>query len=165
MYIDLHLDKVNIKWKQYPFVPNPVHSEEYCAWSIDPLSVYIIINLSLVIAYIRLYWTSWLEKTVALMTVLLLNRIDTKLVTCSKDSKVPFTVTVTNYKSPSSCVWNQIRSLKTCSVATHELLHLHQHQSSHGDHLVDGRGDTQWWCDLICDLWFNKYKRNIAIWR
>ena len=30
-----------------------------------------------------------------------------------------------------------VRSLGTCLVATHELLHLHQDQSSHGEHLVD----------------------------
>ena len=29
------------------------------------------------------------------------------------------------------------------------MLHLHQHQSSHGDHLVDGIGGTPWWCDLL----------------
>ena len=34
-------------------------------------------------------------------------------------------------------------------LATHELLHLHQHQSSHGDHLVDGLEGTPWWCDLL----------------
>ena len=53
----------------------------------------------------------------------------------------------------SSCVWNLIakrnRSLGTCSEATHELLHLHQHQSSHEDHLVYGIGGTLWWCDLL----------------
>ena len=35
------------------------------------------------------------------------------------------------------------------AIATHELLHLHQHQSSHEDHLVDGIGGTPWWCDLL----------------
>ena len=35
-----------------------------------------------------------------------------------------------------------VRSPGICLVATHELLHLHQHQSSHGDHLVDGIGGT-----------------------
>ena len=53
--------------------------------------------------------------------------------------------------SSSSCVWNhknkRNRSLGTCWEATHELLH--QHQSSHGDHLVDDRGGTRCWCDLL----------------
>ena len=61
------------------------------------------------------------------------------------------------------CVWNQktnktkkqnktkeiVKSLGTWWEATHELLHLHQHQSSHGDHLLDDRGGTRWWCDLL----------------
>ena len=44
---------------------------------------------------------------------------------------------------------NIVRSIGNCLVATHELLHLQQHQSSHGDHLVDGIGGTPWWCDLL----------------
>ena len=38
-------------------------------------------------------------------------------------------------------------------VATHELLHLHQHQSSHEDYLVDGTGalrDDVIYCLLVC---------------
>ena len=46
-----------------------------------------------------------------------------------------------------------VRSLGTWWEATHELLHLHQHQSSHGDHLLDDRGGTRWWCDLL-SCWF-----------
>ena len=42
-----------------------------------------------------------------------------------------------------------VRSLGTCWEATHELLHLYRHQSSHGDHLLDDRGGTRWWCDLL----------------
>ena len=39
---------------------------------------------------------------------------------------------------------------KTCWEATHELLHLHQHRSTHGDHLVDdGGGGTGWCRDLL----------------
>ena len=34
-------------------------------WTIDPLVVHNIINGGWVIAYILLYWTSWLEKTIA----------------------------------------------------------------------------------------------------
>ena len=34
-------------------------------------------------------------------------------------------------------------------VTTHKLLHLNQHQSSHGEHLVNSIGDTPWWCDLL----------------
>ena len=57
-------------------------------------------------------------------------------------------------KASSSCVRNQkskgiVRSLETCWESTHELLHLHQHRSSHGHHLVDDRGGTRWWCDLL----------------
>ena len=47
---------------------NSVHSEQYCAWTIDPLSVHNIINgvgsTSVVIAYILLC-TSCFEKTAA----------------------------------------------------------------------------------------------------
>ena len=46
---------------------NSVHSEQYCARTIDPLSVHSFINLCWVVACIRLYWTTWLEKTAALM--------------------------------------------------------------------------------------------------
>ena len=59
--------------------------------------------------------------------------------------------------SSSSCMWNLItkrnRSLGTCLVTTHVLLHLHQHQSSHRDHLVDGMGafhDDVICCLLVC---------------
>ena len=68
---------------------NSVHSEQYCAWTIDPLSVHSIINLCWVITCLQLYWTSWLERLLCLW----LNRIDTKPVTCSKGPKVPFVVT------------------------------------------------------------------------
>ena len=40
------------------------------------------------------------------------------------------------------------RALGTCWEAVHELLHLHQLQSSHGDHLVDDRGALG--DDVIC---------------
>ena len=42
-----------------------------------------------------------------------------------------------------------VRSLGTCWEATHELQHLHQHRSSHGDYLVDDRGGTRWWYDSM----------------
>ena len=42
-----------------------------------------------------------------------------------------------------------VRSLGTCWEATFEWMHLHQHQSSHGDHLVDDRGGTWCGCDLL----------------
>ena len=45
--------------------------------------------------------------------------------------------------------YNQKKHLGTLLVTTHKLLHLNQHQSSHGDHLVDSIGDTPWWCDLL----------------
>ena len=48
-------------------ITNSVDSEQYCAWTIDRLSVYSIINLNWVIAFIWFYWTSWLEKTAAFM--------------------------------------------------------------------------------------------------
>ena len=45
--------------------------------------------------------------------------------------------------------YNQKKYLGTLLVTTHKLLHLNQHQSSHGEHLVDSIGDTSWWCDLL----------------
>ena len=69
---------------------NSVHSEWYCAlnhWSF----ISNIITGAWVIAYILLYWSSWLERL--LHACLWLNSIYTKPVTCSKDLKVPFGVT------------------------------------------------------------------------
>ena len=45
--------------------------------------------------------------------------------------------------------YNQKKYLGTLLVTTHKLLHLNQHQSSHGEHLVNSIGDTPWWCDLL----------------
>ena len=56
---------------------------------LEPLILYLYINGSWVIAYIR-YWTSWLEKTAVRLW---LNGIYIQPVTCRKGPKVPFAVT------------------------------------------------------------------------
>ena len=65
-----------------------------------------------------------------------------------------------------------VRSLETTWEAAHELLHLHQHQSSYGDYLVDDRGGTRWWCDLLSagllrsrrlDSWMDPHLHTLAL--